>query len=250
MVSNKFFNVLHIAWAEIRTRDRGMILGPVWTLINPILLFAALFSVFGGTRSGPSNSEFGAYLLAGLLLWAYFSGLVTSISNSNNYRAHFLRYTTIPYTSAILGSVLASLFFFIIEVIISSLLFGMFFRESPLAFAVRIITAGIEATPFFIVLGFTILWASLFIPDYARIWSLALRLGFFLTPIFYRLEAVSLGSWLALNPLVYYLEIARGHMSSFNNASLLLIAIIHLLSCAALVWITEKHRSSFAEFGI
>lgn len=67
-----------MARRDILARYRGSFGDVFWTILNPLLLMATYFFVFGivlGTRFGPSGSrtEFALYFLAAMLPWLAFS---------------------------------------------------------------------------------------------------------------------------------------------------------------------------------
>jgi lipopolysaccharide transport system permease protein len=66
---------------DILARYRGSFAGALWTVLNPLLLMATYFFVFGvvlQTRFGPEQSHagFAFYFLAGMLPWLAFSDAV------------------------------------------------------------------------------------------------------------------------------------------------------------------------------
>ncbi len=63
---------------EILSRSRGSFGGALWTILNPLLLMATYFFVFGLVlksrfESDPSPASFALYFLAGMLPWLAFS---------------------------------------------------------------------------------------------------------------------------------------------------------------------------------
>lgn len=73
--------LLRLARQEFVDRYAGSVLGVVWAVFHPLLLVAVFFAVFGQLMGGrlPGVGElhgYGVYLIAGLLPWIAFSGVV------------------------------------------------------------------------------------------------------------------------------------------------------------------------------
>ena len=63
---------------EILSRSRGSFGGALWTILNPLLLMATYFFVFGLVlksrfENDPRPVSFALYFLAGMLPWLAFS---------------------------------------------------------------------------------------------------------------------------------------------------------------------------------
>lgn len=174
------------AISDLKIRYRNSILGFFWTVLEPLLMLAVLYVVF--TNLFPSSIEnFGMYLLLGIILWNTLTrgteiGLNSILGRSSLVnQIYFPR--EIPAISASITSFLMLVFEFIVFAI-----FTVVFRFVP--------PSTIIYLPLVIVLEF-ILITSLCLPlsvlnvrfrDTQFIWRLVLQVGFFLTPIFYKLD--------------------------------------------------------------
>ena len=63
--------LLHFSWMNIKLRFVGSYLGLIWSALEPLLMFLVLYIVFSTIRK-QSGSEFGIYLITGIILYQLF----------------------------------------------------------------------------------------------------------------------------------------------------------------------------------
>jgi ABC-2 type transport system permease protein len=70
----RFFNLtLTLAQTDFKLRYFGSVLGYVWSLVRPLLLFTVLYVVFSHVfHAGAGVPHYPVYLLTGIILWTYF----------------------------------------------------------------------------------------------------------------------------------------------------------------------------------
>jgi ABC-2 type transport system permease protein len=194
---------LTLARAEFKLRYLNSVVGYVWSLIQPLLLFLVLYFVwvelFNPGRGTP-NYEYA--LLLGVALFTFFSEATGHALSSLVGKGTMLR--KIPFSPLALP--------------VSSVLTSFYVYGLTLLIAVGFILVGgiapraawLEMVPLLGLLlvytmGVSLLLALLFvfIRDVQPIWTVLLRLTFFLTPVFYPIELApdSLEGLLMLNPL-------------------------------------------------
>ncbi len=80
---------------DLKVKYQGSTLGFLWSLANPLLLFAVYSFVFQVVfKSGIPN--FGVYLMSGLLIWTAFQGSVQGASGSVTGNAGLVRKVPFP----------------------------------------------------------------------------------------------------------------------------------------------------------
>jgi ABC-type polysaccharide/polyol phosphate transport system ATPase subunit/ABC-type polysaccharide/polyol phosphate export permease len=194
---------LTLARAEFKLRYLNSVVGYVWSLMQPLLLFLVLYFVwvelFHPGR-GAENYEYA--LLLGVALFTFFSEATGHALGSLVGKGGMLR--KIPFSPLALP--------------VSSVLTSFYVYGLTLVIAIGFILVGgiapragwIEMVPLLGLLlvyttGVSLLLALLyvFIRDVQPIWTVMLRLTFFLTPVFYPIELApdSLEEILMLNPL-------------------------------------------------
>jgi len=192
---------------DILARYRGSFGGALWTFLNPLLLMATYFFVFGvvlRTRFGAdtSRSGFVLYFLAGMLPWLAFSEAVGRSSSIILEYRNFVKklvfpLETLPVNLVISGAVTE---LFALAIFIAGLLIA---RGSV---PVRVIWLPAIVIPQ-LLLTAGICWflaaAGVFLRDLGQIMSFLLTLWFFVTPICYPESAIPAGAAkiLVLNPI-------------------------------------------------
>lgn len=193
---------------EVRIRYRTSLLDVAWAVINPIVVLAVygyiLTQAFGVSTSG---APYLASTWAGLVVWTYFStsmgGAITSVISASELvtKVYFPR-EVLPL--AVVGATLADLAVGMVLLVVLCLVLG----------------AGLSATALFAIVPLTILvlWTAalavtlsvmaVYARDLVHAVHLALRVGFFATPVMYDSSALpSAIAWTArVNPLAASIE--------------------------------------------
>lgn len=179
---------------DILGRYRGSFGGAFWTVLNPLLLMATYFFVFGivlRARFGndPSKSGFVLYFLCGMLPWLAFSEAVGRAPFVILEYRNFVKKLVFPLETLPVNLVIAGL---VTEVFALAIFIGF------LLFARGAVPATVLWLPFLALpqLLFTmgVVWilAALgaYLRDLGQINGFLLTLWFFLTPICYPVEAL------------------------------------------------------------
>ncbi len=220
---NDLFSNRHLIWELVR-RDMkisyvGSFLGILWTFIHPFALTMIFMLIFGiGFQAGAPVGDvpFFIWFLAGYIPWVFFSSTVLTNAEcikSFDYLVKKInfRISVIPLIKVFSNIVI--LFFYLL-----SLLFFIFFWDVPLSIYIFQLFYYFVAM-FILVMGFSYLFSStnVFIKDIGNINSIVLQLGFFATPIFWKLDSVSptYRFLFELNPMVYIIQGFRD--SLFNR---------------------------------
>ena len=208
---HSYFNLLReIGWTEFKLRDQGTLLGFLWTILYPALMFTVLYTVFVKWM-GQFVDNYGAYLLIGLLFWNFFQKSTSSALTSLIRRYSIIRNFKFPREIIVFSTLFAILCSFLLEIGVL-LVFLPFIGVAPrtswlllpvLLGATLLLTTGI----------------SLFLPllaaeyrDMERIWEVVTMALFYLTPVFYPLKIINpkFGTLLRLNPVTQIIIAARG----------------------------------------
>lgn len=199
---------------ELKSKYTDSYLGAVWLFLEPILFIAVLWFVFGiGLRGGRGGEiPFIVYLSIGIVSWRYFAenlnkgcGLIKSYSflvKKVDFRLSILPIVLIISSSVIHVALLLFVFlimmannvlpsFFIIQ------LFYYYFAMALLLLGLVWLTSAL----------------SVFVPDIKKIVSVFVQFGFFLTPVFWKVDRLPelYVNILSLNPMFY---IVHGYRDS------------------------------------
>jgi lipopolysaccharide transport system permease protein len=201
--------ILDFAISDLKNRYRNSVLGFVWTLLEPLFILLVLYVVF--TNIFKSSIEyFPLYLLLGLIMWNMFVRGTQLALNSLHSRGPILSQIRIPTEIPSISSSLTSLFMLTFEMIVFGIFLIAFHFIPPLTAIILPLIIGLE---FILVLGISLPLSVLNIRfrDTQFIWAVVIQAGFFLTPIFYRLDILPIQAQniLVFSPMVQILNFAH-----------------------------------------
>lgn len=200
---------LTLAWQDIRQRYRRSLLGPFWITVTMLVTVIGMGPLYG-TLLHIDLKDFFPYLSLGIITWGLISslildGCVTYIGNDA-----IIRSVRLPLSIHVFRMVQRNLLTFAHNAIafIPVMLFvGLLPRLSWLLSLVGLALIVLAAVPAALILG---LLCARF-RDMQPIVGSVVQLGFFLTPIMWKPEALGSRAFVAeFNPLYYFLEVVRG----------------------------------------
>jgi ABC-2 type transport system permease protein len=186
--------LLQLAWAlattDFKLRFFGSVLGYLWQLMRPLMLFGVLYFVFSEFLNfGAGVKYFPVSLLLGIVLFSFFSEATALSVRSLWLREHIVRKIDFPRLAVPLATVLTALFNLalnLIPVFVFLLAAGgqprWSWLELPLLIAILTI----------FVLGWAMFLSVTFVRyrDIEPIWDVVLQVLFYATPIFYTVQLV------------------------------------------------------------
>jgi len=211
-----------LARTEFKLRFYGSVLGYVWTLVRPLLLFGVLwifFTKIGHVNKGhtPGEKYYGAQLLGSIILFTFFVEATTGSVRSVVDRENLVRKIRFPRLVIPLSVVLLALFNLglnLIVVAIFSIGAGvrpmLSWLELPLIVGALIVFAT----------GVAMLLSALFVHfrDIQPIWEVIAQIVFYASPVIISIQTVLAklhGAWLHLymfNPLAVIFQQFRHAM--------------------------------------
>jgi ABC-2 type transport system permease protein len=170
-----------IAFTEWKLRFFGSVLGYLWTLVRPLLLFGVIYVVFVEVLSVSTARFYAAYLLTALVLWTYFAEASSYAVSSLVAHESLLRKMRFPRLVIPLSVSLSGLFNLagnFLAVLVFVLITGVTPRLSWLEMPVLV---GLLAM---FVTGIGMLLSALYVRyrDVAPIWEVLLQALFYGTP--------------------------------------------------------------------
>jgi ABC-2 type transport system permease protein len=223
--------LLRLTWTlaatDFKLRYFGSVLGYLWSLVQPLLLFGVLYTVFSVLLDfSGSEKYYPVALLSGIVMFNFIAEATSGSVRSIVSREPLVRKIEFPRLAVPLATVLTALFNYTLNLI-------------PVF--VFLIAAGGEPRwswlelPFIVVLltfwltGIAMLLSAMFVRyrDVEPIWSVVLQVLFYATPIFYTLDTVAqktgeawVSNVLMINPFAALLQQFRhavvdpSHMSA------------------------------------
>jgi len=248
-----------IAVTDFKKAYFGTVLGYLWSLARPLMLFGVLLAVFTQVfRIGSSVPHYPVLLLFNIVLFGFFQEATSTAVGSIVSQESVVRKTHFPRLVIPLAVVLTSLFNLGLNLIVV-LGFILGFGVSPawtwLLFPLVLLALLV------ITVAVSMIVSSLFprFRDTAIIWSVLVTALFYATPVLYPLEVVpqTMRDLILLNPLAPLFELARtwvidpgapGPISTAGGFARLLPAIaIYAGICVFAVWTFRREAPRIAE---
>ncbi len=237
---------------DLKVRYSHSVLGFVWSMFNPLLLMLVFWVVFS-FFAGQGIPRFPVFLLAGLLPWNFFSGSVLFSTHSITGNGPLIVRVYFPREILPISTVLSNGIHFLLALIPFFVILLVY--RSPLSLSVLWLPV-VLAVQTMLILGLGLFLASVnvYLRDVQQIIDVLIQAWFFMTPIFYSLEAISNVSLrrlvLVLNPMASLVTNYRAILYSGVQPDFSLLGITALEAAAAfLIGLTVFRRLSptFAE---
>ncbi len=249
---------------DFKLRYQGSVLGYVWSLLKPLLLFTILYVVFVEFLQFDRNSgidHFGVYLLLGVVLWSFFTEATSQGMAAIVSRGDLIRKINFPKYIIVISGTLSALINLMLNmaVVFGFILFnGVELRLSMLLLPLSILELYVFA------LAIAFLLSALYVKyrDISHLWEVFLQGAFYATPILYSISMVVMYSetaaqLLLLNPVAQIIQDARYNTitdktqttwSMIQNDFVVFIPyVIVLVMIVFAVWYFKKSQPYFAE---
>jgi ABC-2 type transport system permease protein len=212
--SRRFFDLLSlISVTEFRRVYFGTVLGYLWSLIRPLLLFGVLLLVFTQVfRVGSNKVEhYPVFLLMGIVLYTFFSESTSNAVTSVVSQEGVVRKTQFPRAVIPLATTVTAVFNLLLNLIIV-LVFVLAFGVTPvwtwLLFPIALAFLFVGAA------GMSMALSALYVRyrDTAIIWVVIAQVLLYLTPILYPVNSFGEETkehLLMINPLSVIFEQVR-----------------------------------------
>jgi ABC-2 type transport system permease protein len=211
--NRRFFELLWLlSLTEFKRTYFGTVLGYVWSLLRPLLLFAVLLFVFTKIfRIGSSAVNYPVLLLLNIVLYGFFSesttaGVTSVVANEGIVRKTQFPRLVIPLSTMVTG--LMNLGLNLIAVSIFIVAYGVdpmwtWFLLPVVILPLAVLTAAVAMLLSAVYVRFR---------DVLLIWTVFATMLFYATPILYPIEIPSTEGFRAIlmaNPIAVILEQAR-----------------------------------------
>lgn len=199
---------------DFKLRYQGSILGYLWAIIRPFLMFGTMYLVFAKfLRFGDEIPHYPVYLLVGTVLWNFFIECTNQGIQSLLIRSDLMRKIAFPKWIIVLSATTTALINLGINFVVI-ILFSFFSGIAP--------NLGWLLVPFLILelyllsLGLALLLGSINIKyrDIQSIWEVLVQALFYAVPIIYPIQMVATYSnftahLLMLNPIAQVIQDVR-----------------------------------------
>lgn len=251
VLTKKNFRIFwQIALSDFKLRYNNSLLGYVWTLVKPLVLFAILYVVFSFFMRFPIEN-YSLNLLLGVMFWNFFVEATSIAMQSFINKAALITKIYFPRSLIVLASTMTSFLTFLLNLVI---FFG-FFIYSDLSFSWPMLLFPFYLLFFFLfVVGISFMLSVFYVKfrDLQHIWEVLLQFGFWVTPIIYTIQLIPVEYhfYMMLNPIsraIFYtrLLLIHGQLPTLQNS--LIFAGMSIGTFALGAYIFSRKQYSLAE---
>ena len=253
---------------DFKLRYQGSMLGMVWSVLKPLMLFAVMYVVFVRfLRFGAGIPHFAVSLLLAQTLWSFFQESTSQGMRAIVDRGDLLRKINFPRYIVVISSTVSAfinLLISLVVVLIFMIINGVEFRLTILLFPLIVIELYIFA------LAVAFLLSTLYVKfrDIGHIWDVVMQIWFYVTPIIYPLsQIISMSGFglvvaklmLIVNPMAQIIQDARYVLVTTQTETIwntvgagtpllkIMPIVLTLVLFAIGVVVFRKHSRTFAE---
>jgi lipopolysaccharide transport system permease protein len=239
-----------LGWRDMKTKYKQSALGPLWLVLQPLGMLAAISIAFSKVTSvDTGNVPYIVFALVGLAVWTYVQMTITVAPSTLQANQQVVRRSPCPRLAFVTGamiSVLPPLAVVLVASIVAAAISGS-------------LSASALAMPFLVVwllfmtFGFTLLVTALGgrFRDAIAIAPLFVQAGIFFTPVGYPLEAAgSFAKVLAFNPASGVIESWRWSLLGIApDGFAIAIAAVETVVMLVLGWhVFGRMETRFADY--
>lgn len=251
--------VFLFVWRDFVARYKQTILGPLWYIIQPLIMSFVFTGVFSHVANMPTDDlPPTLFYLCGLLPWNYFSQTFTSTSGTLTANAGLFGKVYFPRLTVPIASVMSNLIAFAIQLLSFFAVYIIYRVTHPnsdltlhwQAIFLPVVLLQVAALSLGAGLWLTALTAKF--RDFTVLTGFLLQIWMYVTPIIYPLAQVpeKWRPYVALNPMAVPVEAFRLLLLGEGSLSPLLIGIstgITLLVLATGVLIFQRVEKTFVD---
>ena len=207
---------------DFKLRYQGSILGYLWSLLKPLMIFLIMYVVFlKFLRFNYGVPHSTVYLFVGIVIWSFFSEATSNALSSIVGKGDLLRKINFPKYVITFATSLNAL----INLLLNFVVIGIFMLADHVAVGPRlllVIPLILELFVFSLSLGFILGAVFVRLRDVAQIWEVVMQGLFYAVPIFYPLQLVpeKYSKFLMLNPIAQIIQDIRHVLVSSKSATL------------------------------
>ncbi|MBR2708882.1 ABC transporter permease [Candidatus Saccharibacteria bacterium] len=244
---------------DFKLRYQGSVLGYLWALLRPLMMFAILYVVFAKLlRIGGDIPHYSVYLLCGTTMWSFFSECTSQGIQAIVNRGDLLRKISFPKYIVVVSATWTAVINMLINlgvIIIFALINGVepswsWFLAIPAILQLYLLSLGI---------AFLLGSINVKYRDITSIWDVLMQALFYAVPIIYPIAMVAETSSIAakvilLNPISQTIQDIRFGLITnqtittwnyINNTALTFIPIIATLAILVIGALVFRRKSKF-----
>lgn len=219
--------VKEIALTDLKLKYQGSVLGYLWSLLKPLMLFGIMYLVFTKVfKLGNSIPNYPVYLLLGIVIWTFFAEVTGLCMGAIVNKGNLIRKVYFPRILLVISNSITSLITFVLNLVIVFIFMigsGIHFQLTALLFPLIILEL------YIFIFGVALILSSLYVKfrDIAHIWEVLLQAAFYATPILYPLTQVPApyNIIITLSPVAQIIQDSRYLLISHQTVTV--IEVLH-----------------------
>lgn len=243
---------------DFKLRYQGSVLGYLWALLRPLMMFAILYVVFSKLlRIGSDIPHYPVYLLCGTTIWSFFTECTAQGIQAIVNRGDLLRKISFPKYIVVVSSTLTAVINMSINLVVV-VIFALINGVAPSFSWLLAIPAVFEL--YLLSLGLAFLLGSINVKyrDITSIWDVIVQALFYAVPIIYPISMVASTSTIAakiilLNPISQAIQDIRfGLITSetitawnYIHNPIVILPVIMVLFVLIIGALTFRKKSKF-----
>lgn len=246
---------------DFKLRYQGSVLGYLWAVIKPLLMFAILYVVFAKIlRFGDEIPHYPVYLLIGTVIWNFFVECTQQGIHSIEQRGDLIRKISFPKYIVVVSATSTAVINVSINICVV-IIFALINGVAPSLSWLMILPLLLEL--YLLALGISLLLGAINVKyrDIGNIWEVITQAMFYAVPIIYPLSMVMNSSVLAakiimLNPVAQVIQDIRYNLITTQAVTswqiggfwfgLISIAIVFIVLAISILYF-RKRSKHFAE---
>jgi ABC-2 type transport system permease protein len=200
---------------DLKVRYSSSALGYLWTIIDPLMMAAVYWFVFGVIFSGGGRGiqPYVVFIVSGVLAWQWFNSGVMDTTRALQQESKLVRSTNLPREIWVIKIVGAKGVEFLLSIPVVAL-FMVLFHRPPQWDALWALPAAILLQTILISgVGLALAAVTVLVTDLQRVVRILLRVLFYLTPVVYSIHVLPahhhLRDIMALNPMTGIIDLYR-----------------------------------------
>ena len=247
---------------DFKLRYQGSVLGYLWALLRPLMMFAILYIVFAKLlRIGGDIPHYPVYLLTGTTMWSFFTECTSQGIQAIVQRGDLLRKISFPKYVVVVSATLTAVINMLINLVVI-IIFALINGVEPSLSWLLVPLSLFEL--YVLSLGIAFFLGSINVKyrDITSIWDVLVQAMFYAVPIIYPISMVANTNILAakvilLNPISQAIQDIRFNlitsetMTTWNFLNNPVAMMLPILICVVvLIWgafVIRKRSKFFAE---
>ena len=202
-----------LAVTQFKLKYTGSVLGYLWSLLKPMMVFAIMYAVFDRLlHAGRTSDRFTLQLLIGIVIWTFFSETTVTAVNAIVVNGNLINKASFPRAILVVASSLTALMTFAINHSLIVVNAGAA-RQLSLGWH-SLLAVPLLLELYALVIGISLILSALFVfyRDLGHIWEIFTQLLFYGSAVVFPLSRDILHSkveLVALNPVAQIIEDLR-----------------------------------------